>query len=31
MGMILYALGYMLFPIALFFGFMYLSKLTTRE
>lgn len=31
MGIILYALGYVIFPFILFFIFMYLSKLTTRE
>jgi hypothetical protein len=31
MGIILYALGYMLFPFALFFLFMYFAKVTTRE
>ncbi len=31
MGVILYALGYLIFPFVLFFMFIYLSKLTTRE
>jgi len=31
MGMILYALGFLLFPFLLFFIFMTLSKLSTRE
>lgn len=31
MGIIFYAMGYMVFPFVLFFIFMYLAKLTTRE
>jgi hypothetical protein len=31
MGIIFYALGYIVFPFILFFIFMYLSRLTTRE
>lgn len=31
MGLILYALGFLLFPFILFFIFMWMSKLSTRE